>query len=863
MPRPDPHPIYSAFLNSDLCTLIPEDREHLRTHRGFPDETIDSGRFKSARPENAQIVEALQTQFGRDELIDAGLLSVREGRVEVNRQLVEPGHILIPYLCDDRTMCYHLRRHKHGFKGVPVNFYCAGAGEELVLAESEFKAVASYCLGYPAVGVPGISSFVREHFDRLIRHINSNNVTRVIVCFDNEIKNDPAFPNFKADPEKRWDTQYYAALMAIRIAENGGTVETAVATLPDAWRVQGKIDIDGALAARHTNEEYAACIDAALRPEDYIDSLPEEAQSIVRRKIRAFCLSLRIRRMATGYEVYEKPEFAEGFWKPISNFTFDIKAKLETANKGIVRLVSMRQGPRESDIFKIEASDMVKTDNFQTAFYRHGTGEAWYKGDKEQLIDIFDLEHNRGPVSVVVEPDHVGKIVGKDMWLFGDTAIIKGNIVHPDANKIFWNGVKGYTVGSVAQEDEEDQNTSKWTSRIPRPDFSAGAKVSLQEVASRLYENFGGADGGHNAVAAFCWGLSCAFSHDFFEEYGCFPILYLRGLKETGKSTLARWILRMFGIMNPGFNTPGGSLPGIQRLMAYYSSLPVFLDECRDDVVSDTKKESFFRSAYDRQPVVKADGPQGLGVAMPPIRSPIMMAGEHSPKDPALMTRCIFAEFSAERRGFGSQFEWLDNQSRKTFPRILSQLLMEGPAVGDLVAQAETFRKLMQNKEVGVDPRAARNFSILLTIYNTLVDPKDSMGIAGSIMSMAKSSHEDQKEDTDIMRFFEDLPLLRDQNQISSRTDYTVDGGVLYMHLRRCWEAWQKRQREIGGKAPSYKTALMQLRQTKYFCHSKDEARSAWHVIKLAGQATRCVGIYLDPSKGCPICLIDFAIPKI
>lgn len=848
--RPPPVPIYTALLNHPLCVLTEADRTHLQTHRGFPVEVIDQARYRSARPENAEIVTDLQAQFDRDKLIDSGLLHISGGTVQVNNQLVTPGHVLIPYLCDETTQCYHLRRHKHGFRGVPICFYCAGNADELVLAESEFKAAASYCFGYPAIGIPGISSFAREHFDRLISHLIANAITKVTVVFDNEIKNDPALANFKPDPDKRWDTQYYAALMAQRIEEHGGNIETCVATLPDEWRVDGKIDIDAALAAGHTNEEYGACLASALRVEDYIDSLPEEAQQIVRRKLRAFLLSMRIKRTVHGYEAQSNNPATPG-WEPISNFTFDIIAKYETPDSGIVRLVRIKQLAQESDPFRLDAGDMVRPEQFQAAFYRNGTGEAWFRGTKDHLIDIFDLEHNRGPVSVVIEPDHVGKIVGRDMWLFGEGSLINGHVVRPDANGIYWNGVKGYAVPSMPDE-KEDHTVSKWTSRVPRPDFSGGA-APIREIAERLYRNFGAEDGGVNAVAAFCWGLSCVYSHEVFDEYGCFPILYMRGLKETGKSTLARWLLRMYGVMHPGYNAPGATLPGICRTLSYYSSIPVFLDECREDIIAGTSKESLFRSAYDRQPVLKASGSSGTAVTALPIRSPIMMAGEHSPRDAALMTRCIFTEFSAKRKGYGTEFDWLDGASRNTFPKVLPWLLSDGPGANDYVAQCDQFRKALQTSGAGIEPRAARNYSILLAIYNLIVDPNDEMKLSGPIMSMAKCSVDDHKEDSDLDRFFEDLPSMRDEGEINPKADYRVEAGKLHIHLRRCWEAWQRRQRDVG-KAPNYRTALMQLKQTKYLERSNA-------VLKLNGVNQKCCVIYLDKNRGCPECLIDFSIP--
>ena len=851
MSRPPPNEIYTAFINHPQYALLETDRTDLHTKRGFSDEVIALAHFGSARPENAQIVAELQSQFERDRLIDSGLLSLHSGTVEVCRQLLEPGTI-IPYLADPVADAppgaYHLRIHKLGFKGVPIQFYCAGnQTEEVVLAESEFKAVAAYCLGYSAIGIPGISSFCREHFPKLVTHILNNAILRIVVCFDNEIKDNPDFPNYKPEPEKRWDTNYYAALMARRLAEHCN-IETAIATLPDAWRANGKIDIDGALAASHTSEEFAAVIGGAIRVNDYIDSLPADACRIVNRKLEAFRLSMRIKRNTDGYLVSQKDMTGTETWVNISNFTMDIQSKIQTRD-GLERTVKARKGTTVSDNFRIKPVDMVKPDSFQQALYRHGNGEMWFRGSKDHLVDIWDLEHNRGPEAVIVEPDHVGKI-NDDMWLFGSSSLINGKIVKPDANGVFWNGVKGYSIPEMVLNEEEGGR--KWTSRIPRPDFSGG-EIDFKEIALHLYENFGGDEGGQNAVIALAWSIACAYSNDFYDEFECFPIMYLCGQKESGKSTLARWMLRMHGIMNKGFNVKSATTPGVIRQLSYYGSLPVFLDECRD--MDEGNKESILRSAYDRQPVVKAsrEGGDNAIVALP-VRSPVMIAGESVPKDPALFSRCIFPEFSADRKGFGSQYSWLEPRSRTLFPKILPWLLLHGPAAKNLVERAQNFCEALQKT---YSARISRNYGIIFACHHTIVDPNDELKIELKILKMAESAHEDTKEDSDIHRFFEDLSLLRTQNEIRSGTDYDTDGVVIRMNFRRCWEAWMTHQRDIPGSKPfNSNTALRHLKGMKFL-------EKYNHPHRLDGEVRKCIVVRLDISLGCPQILIDFANQRV
>jgi len=851
--RPAPNPIYAAFIQHPLCVLTPEDREHLHTVRGFSDEAIDSSAFRSCRPENAAVVEALQSQFSREALLDAGLLRASGTVIEVNPQILQP-RILIPYHGDQAGTFYALRPHKLGFKGLPVNFYCCGNQTgEVILAESEFKAVAAfYGFGYTAIGIPGISSFAREHFNKLTTHLMDVGVERLVVMFDNEIKDDPSLPNYKSDPEKRWDTQYYSMLMAKRIAENCH-MDTAIATLPDAWRVNGKVDIDGALAAGHTQEEFLACMENAMRPGDHLDGLQPEARRVVVRKLRAFDLSMKIRRSAAGYQV-ARPKKGGGDpdWSTITNFTFDILAKYQTQDQGIVRLVKIRQEGKESEPFRISAGDMVKPDWLQKACYREGTGDAWFKGSADDLIDIFDLEHTRGPEALIVEPNHIGKIVGKDMWLFGSGAIMGDRIVLPDEKGVCWNGSYGY---SPPMPDEEKQQDSvhRNNSKLPYPSLSlnANSDPNLKEICKRIHDNFGGADDkGFHSVICMAWALACVYSNDFYDMFGSFPILYFCGPKEAGKSTLARWLLKMFGLYHAGINA-SGTIPGIQRTMSYYSSLPVFIDECRAETIEGLR-ESMFRSVYDRQSLVKAAGATGNETVTIPVRSPLMLAGEAVPGDAALNSRCLMPEFSKDRKGFGSEYEWLEENSKSVFPTVLPYLVLRGPAAKNLMDEADDYRKELQVNSK-LDPRVARNYAVILASYMVMIDPTDELQVGHKILELAKSQTEENREDSILAHFFEDLPKLRNDGEIKINNDYNVSGVHLNLNLRRCWEAWQKHRRNLPGlMTPNTGTALKLLRQTKYLVKSN-------HPVKIGGVVNKCTVLELDPLKGCPQVLIDFS----
>ena len=174
--------IYDRFL--ELTHLTNSDRITMKEKRGFSDKIINELKFRSGGDYIAgdKVIGQLRREFSEDDLIGRGILARIGGIVQVNRCLLdekglERGRSLIPYL-DDNGHCFHLMPHKMafskktGYNGYPLAIYCSymlkDRPKKVVLTEGEFKAAALYQWGIPAIAVPGVSSFAKTQFERLV-----------------------------------------------------------------------------------------------------------------------------------------------------------------------------------------------------------------------------------------------------------------------------------------------------------------------------------------------------------------------------------------------------------------------------------------------------------------------------------------------------------------------------------------------------------------------------------------------------------------------------------------------------------------------------------------------------------------------
>ena len=277
--------IYSQFLAA--VGLADEDRQHLIQQRCLSPEFI-RGRFASGHPDRVQhALEALLGNGLSEQDLHQARLSDEYGRPQ--GYLID-GRILIGYL-DEAGDVIQVRAHQMGPKGVQLEIYgrecLATRPERLVLCEGEFKAAALLSRGVSALAVPGISSFIGENYERLLKHLRGAGVKAIQVCFDNEDKVTPTLHSgakntrYKPERHNRYDTQRCAIVMARRLSGDG--IPATIAWLPNEWRdASAKVDIDSALRDGHTLDEIKAVLDGAVAPDAFLASQSEEAQQVIR-----------------------------------------------------------------------------------------------------------------------------------------------------------------------------------------------------------------------------------------------------------------------------------------------------------------------------------------------------------------------------------------------------------------------------------------------------------------------------------------------------------------------------------------------------------------------------------------------------
>lgn len=779
--------IYESLIQK--LELFQKHKDELIMKRGFLDATISKYRFRSSGPYVLNFEAELRSEFPEEELLSSRVFIQTGKQPGINPILLDE-RIIIPYLDRDGQTVI-VRPHKLGLNDIQVEIYhemnLEGDPAEIVLTEGEFKAVAGMQYGIPTIAIPGISSFSETHFPRLVKLLNDHKVRKVIILFDNEVKDDPKFPQrYKDNPADRYDTDFYAYYMAAKLEREGK--ETLIAKFPDGWRQDGKIDFDGASAQLKTTGEIKKILFDAKPHREFLRDMPADERQIILRKNAKKWHRSHIKKEFNRYIATRRRGKTE--WdEVISNFVIKILATHQTP-EGMIREVQfVNEFGQFSSSFSLAADAMSGSDGFRT--FCLSRGNFVWRGNMEDLATIWESEFLEDDGRHIIEPDHIGWIESEQMWLFGNIAITKdGKELRPDKNHTFWTEKKG--IKPIALGVTTGKNTI--SEGIPYLNLN---QFDMREVKSRLSESIGE----NMAGLALGWVSAVPFIEEVFDGYGCFPFLFITGRRASGKSTVAEWLMNFYGLENAGKMASDTTQVGIQRYLSYYSSLPVFIDEYRNTKAI-KMKDGFFRNSYNRQSAgkgIKAD----FGIREAKIRGTLILAGEETPEDPALNMRCItilitekhrlanhFNWFMANRLRFSAHTLDIMRRKKELLPRFL-QVLAEGK---------EYFVK-----DAGVDDRTAVNYAIVAAGYAAAFG--EDIDFAKWIVSEAQRAKSEYQDEQAVQGMFEDLLAIRTRGFVDSNY-WKVDANCIYLYFHGLYQVWSQEYRKTRGVEPFKASAI-------------------------------------------------------
>ena len=330
----------------------------------------------------------------------------------------------------------------------------------------------------------------------------------------------------------------------------------------------------------------------------------------------------------------------------ITNFTIEITHTYFYNNSQRIRCATLRNA--NGAVSNCFISSEVKTNLNKFNCLIADTVDGVFRGNMNDFNNLWIYLTKKYPERLVSVPDRVGHVPEHGGWLFGNVYISKsGRVVTPDSSGIMWiDNDNGICPISIAQAQGEGiAGMFRDTTLIPklgleidpkdRARFEESEKALLEAMAECLCDK-------GKALTILAWARMHAISDSIFERFEFVPQVVFWGRAGKGKTTWLKWMLKMWGMNDKqgyfAYSTLKSGV-GLNRKSAYYSSLPLMVDELRADEHLNTFSHRV-RELFNRVPITQGTT-EAKVVRITPVVANFGFAGQDNFTDAATKQRCI------------------------------------------------------------------------------------------------------------------------------------------------------------------------------------------------------------------------------
>lgn len=545
------------------------------------------------------------------------------------------------------------------------------------------------------------------------------------------------------------------------------------------------------------------------------------------------------------YGCYYKVKYKDSVpvYTKISNFTLQLKNVYITDEDDREReVIVVREDGYTSKPFKVNSEIKVSLKAFRVLLAR--AADCDFFGTDFDLMNMWSLVYSKSTEVLV----HVSRVVGRHDkhrgWIFANKFISDtGVVVEPDESGIFW--LNGKTIGLKAESLNKSMSSSEMTDvPVLVTDTTPEQRDELlHNFINYLALNFG--DMGL-AIYMVAWMNACAYSNSIHPVIKGFPMLFIWSSNGQGKGTIGSWLMNLYGQMPHGKTTVTQLKTGVgfARKMEYYSSLPTWVDEIRND--KDTHEHiNNFRDYFDRSG--RSMGAMNkFGIITKEIRSCALFAGEDYFEDPATKERCLMARIPVLGRETVKSFAWME----ANLPYLSSigyKWILES-VNEDHKKLIEEIRALDKRLilEAGCSSRKSKLWSIVgVFAFRLAAKYAPDFNIEKYIFELSAKDSANQKAETTTQQFFERVESIMSQEGIPKITNsHIIREGSKELHI---WfpHVYRVVDDSYGGNFAFSKAAVLaSLREEPYFISDNKK-------ISMGSDGIRRVVITLDLEK-CP-----------
>lgn len=340
------------------------------------------------------------------------------------------------------------------------------------------------------------------------------------------------------------------------------------------------------------------------------------------------------------------------------------------------------------------------------------------------------------------------------------------------------------------------------------------------------------------AVAYYCMSLfrDIIFKHN--NNY--IPMLGFFGPRQSGKSTCARSLNKMFGEgLEDGVNLESGSTAtGVRRYLASMQNAILWLNEYKNTLPEATL--GMIKGIADGSGKLTGRNTGGNETKTYKPRCAVVVCGQDIPtKDPAILSRMIICEFDGKDRDYDAYLELTALEKELQGTSVTLEVLDYRDQIKLYLAQIEpdctrVFREAIKiYLKQDAEDRIVLNNSSVLAVFKILSEsglkfPFTEEQLISILLSKIETQISIQHTSDDVEQYFNVLQALIDQHRVKEEEHYKItkdSSGIrkLYLRVRPINPEYMAAAQRAGMAAMTLGTVISYLTKHKSFIEYKKD----------------------------------------
>lgn len=430
--------------------------------------------------------------------------------------------------------------------------------------------------------------------------------------------------------------------------------------------------------------------------------------------------------------------------------------------------------------------DKANLRSFRSKVYEKGNFTDVF--NDKQFAQIFDSLYKENTLDKIYRHSLPGRIAN-DIFLYQDAAveIHTGKVYTKSGDTIKLNDGKSIIL------DSEISNS---------PILKHSEEYTCKQIAEKLIESM--LKGYCNSAQPFLvFGVaSMSVFRDLFKEItGGFPIPYLYGPTQGGKTNLLNTICYMYGFDKTYISSGSSTVNATWKNLSKRSRIPVILDEVLTYTRYADPFENLIKCGYDCKKRERMFN--GQKEDNQPVNATLILSSNHTPpQKEEVLNRLVYGEFDPRLFNVAEVIDFNGIRDKYLSNLLIAFLSLSEDTLNQYFndSKSEIGEKYAQLRE-----RDKNNMAIAFTGIKALFNIAEMViptELQENIDKYFAGYEKIYDVKTALDKFISYLPLLRSEMKIKGFEDYKVENGVLYLHYALAYKYFARYYRQTEGEQP-------------------------------------------------------------